>query len=226
MRPGVDSVSRRLIWLIIAIGALASLGALLNGLFTSGSGISLPFTRTPLDGGWLFVFGLMWLIVGVTLFFWVRPVALQTDADEPLHELENLLEKRFAEFQSAQELRLTELQAQVKRLEAQLASQHNNPTVTDTLDSIGKRLAALESSVERTNSRIERISVANAGALNVDHELGNLATTLQDVHERLDNLSDVHSRLDDLTSQVDALYVTLQDIHHRLDVIEGHGKPR
>jgi DNA repair ATPase RecN len=48
-------------------------------------------------------------------------------------------------------------------------------------------------------------------------ELDNLGTSIQEVHRRLDDLGDVNSRLDDLASQLDAMYITVQDAHKRID---------
>ncbi len=192
---------------------MATLVALALGVFNSGAGITLPLTRTALDNGWLLVFGLMWLIVGIILLVWVRPTS---DADEPLQHLE----KRLIEFQSAQEQRGTDLHSHLRRLENRLEGMNN----LAALNSFGERLADLEKAVKRIAAQVEGID--SAGSPDVSHELDNLATTLQDAHTRLDSLGDVNSRLDDMTSQVDALYVTLQDIHQRLDVIEGRGNPR
>ena len=219
MPTDIHPGGRRIVGLIIVIGAGAVLIALVYTLFNLGSGVTLPFARTPLDIGWLLAFGLMWLIVGVLLWWWLRPGSGASDPGETLQQLE----KRLTQFQQLQTAQTTH--------EGRLAElDHRLQGFDDKLENLSARLADLDKAFQRLSVRLERLDTADTPgmtgnrALDLDHEVDNLATSIHDAHTRLDSLSDVNSRLDDLTSQVDSLYVTLQDVHQRLDGIE-EGRP-
>jgi uncharacterized membrane protein YccC len=209
MRANIHPAIRRIVWLIILIGALADVIAAIAFLFNLGPGITLPFTKAALDVGWLFVFGFMWLAVGILLLWWLRPVTGVTDESDNVQRLE----AQFRQFQAAQDARLADLDTRLTGLASQL----------DRLGDLGVRLSGVEKLAQGMRARLERLD--DAGAISqrphdLDSELGSLATTLQDAHRRIDSLGDVNARLDELASQLDALYVTVQDAHRRIDGLE------
>jgi DNA repair ATPase RecN len=237
MRASIHPAIRRIVWLIIIIGAIATLIAAICFLFNLGPGITLPFTRTALDIGWLFVFGLMWLVVGLILLWWLRPVTGESDESNNVQQFE----EQFMQSQMAQDAHLADIDARVKGFASQM----------DSLRSLSAHLSDVGKVVQGITARLEGLSdVSNrlhelerrsggppatvkdtpahsddAGEISqrlhdLDSEIDNLATTIQDAHRRIDNLGDVNGRLDDLESQLDALYVTLQDAHRRIDGLE------
>ena len=237
MRAKIHPAIRRIVWLIILIGAIAALSAMIGFVFNLGPGITLPFTRTALDIGWLLVFGFIWLAIGLMLLWWLRPVTGESDESNNVQRLE----AQFMQSQMALDARLADVDARVLGFASQL----------DGLRSLGGRLSDVEKAVQGMTGRLEELGdVSNrlhelerqpgglhattrdtpahrddAGEISqrlhdLDSELDNLATTIQDAHRRIDKLGDVNTRLDNLESQLDALYVTLQDVHRRIDGLE------
>src|SRR5712691_5563943 len=73
MRTEIHPAVRRITWLMIVVGAGTTLVSIVYLLFNLGPGVMLPFTKTALDTGWLAIFGLLWLVSGVLLLWWLRP---------------------------------------------------------------------------------------------------------------------------------------------------------
>jgi hypothetical protein len=192
MRASIHPAIRRIVWLIILIGASAVLGAGISFLFNLGPGITLPFTKAALDAGWLFVFGFMWLAIGLLLLWWLRPVP-----------------GVFDESNNAQHLEAQLRQSQTAQLDSLSSFSARLSDVEKAIQGISARLEAQGDA--GANSQRPH---------DLDSELGSLATTIQDAHRRIDSLGDVNARLDNLESQLDALYVTLQDTHRRIDGLE------
>lgn len=174
--------ARRMAWLLVIVGAAATVTSLIYTRLDMSQQIALPFTKTPLDSGWLFIFGLLWLITGVLALWWLRPSAsVGSEAENPL-----------AHF----EARLTALEKTLQTMRTPLKTPATSPKTTLLDDPLHE--------------------------LNL--ELDNLGTSIQEVHRRLDDLRDVNSRLDDLASQLDAIYITVQDAHKRIDDL-AHAHP-
>jgi hypothetical protein len=171
LQPIIHPAARRMAWLVVIVGAVATSTAAIYSRLDLGQGIVLPFTKSALDSGWLFVFGLLWLITGVLALWWLRPAAVQSDDANRLPQYDS-------------------------------------------------RLIALEKAIQTINTRLKAPNsvVGPSDSLHeLNLELDNLGTSIQDVHRRLDDLGDVNSRLDDLASQLDAMYITVQDAHKRID---------
>jgi hypothetical protein len=171
LQPIIHPAARRMAWLVVIVGAVATSIAAIYSRLDLGQGIVLPFTKSALDSGWLFVFGLLWLITGVLALWWLRPATVQSDDANRLPQYDS-------------------------------------------------RLIALEKAIQTINTRLKAPNsvVGPSDSLHeLNLELDNLGTSIQEVHRRLDDLGDVNSRLDDLASQLDAMYITVQDAHKRID---------
>ncbi len=220
MRAELHPAARRITWLIIVIGAIAALVAVVYLLFNLGPGITLPFTRTALDTGWLLIFGLMWFVLGLMLLWWLRP--LPHDAEHGQSDA-----KQVAPFQAEQARHLTDLGTRINGLESQIETIGGRlNSLESAIQSISERLGKLDD-VRRLRATTNEKSAGGGGSDEVtsslrdlDSELGSLATSIQDAHTRIDSLGDVSSRLHEVESQLDALYVTLQEAHRRLDSLE------
>lgn len=227
MRASVHPAIRRIVWLIILIGAIATLSAVIGFLFNLGPGITLPFTRTALDMGWLLVFGLMWLVIGLMLFWWLRPVTGELGEVNTVQRVE----AQFLQSQTAQDARLADIDARLKGLSAGLSDVESVVQnvaarleawgdVSNRLHEVEARSGGPQGTVNDTRAQGADAGESSQRLHDLDSELGNLATTIQDAHRRIDHLGDVNTRLDGLESQLDALYVTLQDAHRRIDALE------
>jgi hypothetical protein len=206
MRAEIHPAARRITWLVIAIGALAVIIASIYFLFNLGAGIALPFTRTPLDVGWLLIVGLLWFAVGLIMLWWLRPVADQIERDNA-----QPITQPAAPMQPVDDTRLDSSIANLGQQIEQLGARLND--VDQQVTSVQERL--------KTSPTASSVQAKDGNPLrDLDNELGSLATAIQDAHTRLDGFGDVHDRLSELESQLDALYVTLQDAHRRLDSLE------
>src|SRR3989442_184257 len=107
MRSDVHPAARRITWLMIIVGAIAVLIAFAYWLFNVGPGVMLPFTRTAFDVGWLFMFGLLWLAVGLLFLWWLRPTAGESEGSEHIR----LPAKQTAQFEAALDPRLADINA-------------------------------------------------------------------------------------------------------------------
>ncbi|SRR5258706_11603862 len=166
MGTNMHPATRRIMWLIIAIGIITVLAAVI-----------MPFLKigNPQDSTAPFILGSLWIIVGILLMRWLRPIAEEADETD---------------------------------------------TIVDSLNHINARLDAMEKTLHGLQAQPEG---PNAMITRLDHEVENLATTVQDAHKRLDSLGDVNSRLNELETQLDSLYVTLHDTHKRIDDLEQAG---
>src|SRR5262249_41555816 len=106
MRTEIHPAARRITWLMIVIGAGATLVSIVYGLFNLGPGVMLPFTKTPLDTGWLAIFGLLWLVSRVLLLWWLRPEEMIAARAEP-----------------SRDKQITAIESRLQKLEAQVGTQ-------------------------------------------------------------------------------------------------------
>src|SRR5262249_20048389 len=70
MRTDMHPATRRIVWLIIAIGTITVLAAILMPIFSAAN---------PLDSTTPIILGLLWIIVGILLMRWLRPMAEEAD---------------------------------------------------------------------------------------------------------------------------------------------------
>ncbi len=219
MRAEIHPAARRITWLTVIIGAVAVITAILYLLLNLGPGIALPFTRTLLDTGWLLIFGLLWLVVGVLMLWWLRPVSTEVNDNG------RQFDQQLAQIQTAQNAQISEINTLLKRQDSQLEQ------MSARLTDLEKALKGIQLEVQNEASKPRatvKDSLAETAAnhlRDLDNELGSLATTIQDAHTRLDTLGDVNSRLHELETQLDDLYVTLQDAHRRIDGLEQVSNP-
>jgi prefoldin subunit 5 len=207
MRTEIHPAVRRITWLMIVIGAGATLVAVSYFLFNLGPGVMLPFTKTALDAGWLAIFGLLWLVSGVLLLWWLRPEG------PSIARTELSPNKQMAENIQDLMKRLSSMEETVQRLNTQIGDSG------DLADRMTKFDQALEQQ-KRFVAASKQAPVNGSDSRVLDHELDNLGTALQDVNKRLDKVDDVANRVHDLDTQLDALYVTLHDVHQRIDSLE------
>ena len=171
----VQNPARRIAWLIILVGAVALVGGLLwRVLNPESAGISLPFTRTLFDAGWLIWAGLGWLVVGGLLRGSLNAMP-GNSAQEANTRV--TIDTAIREARAAADVRLNDLDARVRSLDA-----------TDRLTQLEQRLAELESA---------RGAVApDTRSSDLDERFHDLNGRLVAINARIDGLGHVQGRLD------------------------------
>ncbi|MEP7288769.1 MAG: hypothetical protein ABI947_23705 [Chloroflexota bacterium] len=182
MRTTIHPAARRIVWLIITIGAVATLVAIVYILFNLGSGITLPFMRTALDIGWLFVFGVMWLIVGLILWWWLRPIPGLSDDAETIQQWQAALNKR-----------LTELETRLNTPQPIIQTTPDAAEIIKRLDSLDKEVDSLATTIQDAHVRLNSLDDVTSQLHDLDTQLDSLYVTLQDVHRRIDSLEQANN---------------------------------
>lgn len=204
----VQNPARCIAWLIILVGAVALVGGLLwRALNPESPGISLPFTRTVFDAGWLIWAGLGWLVVGGLLRGSLNALP-GSSAQEANTRV--TIDTAIREARAAADLRLNDLDARVRsmdltRLEQRLtdleAARASRPLDTRSSD-LDERFHDLNGRLVAINSRIDGLGHVQGRLDGHDRSLTEVDTRLQAIQARLDQAADPMPRLNLLDQRV------------------------
>ncbi len=175
MRTEIHPAARHITWLVIVVGGITALVGLAYLVFNLGPGISLPFTRTALDAGWLLVFGLMWFVVGLVMLRWLRPTSPATVlTDDRARKIDEI------------EIRLQNLETRLTALEHTLPKVRMD-TGPDPRD-LDNELGSLATTIQDAHTRLDDLGDVNHRLHDLESQLDQLYVTLQDAHRRLDEI--------------------------------------
>jgi predicted flap endonuclease-1-like 5' DNA nuclease len=192
----VQNPARRIAWLIILLGAVALVGGLLwRALNPESPGISLPFTRTVFDAGWLIWAGLGWLVVGGLLRGSLNAMPGKSAQEANTRVT---IDTAIREARAAADLRLNDLDARVRSLDS-----------TDRLTLLEQRLTDLEA------ARAAR--PLDTRSSDLDERFHDLNGRLVALNSRIDGLGHVQGRLDGHDRSLTDVDTRLQAVQARLD---------
>ncbi len=174
MQTRLHPAVRQIAWLVVVIGLVATLIAAITLLFKLGPGIVLPLTTSPLDAGWLLIFGLLWLITGAFILVWMQP---ETGAVDDYNS-------RFAQH----ETRLTDLDKALQAIQTRLDTLERPANQTDPLRELTLELDNMGAAIQDMQRRLDDVRGVNAQIDDLKSQLEALYVTLQDVHYRIDSL--------------------------------------
>ncbi len=167
MQTRLHPATRRLAWLMVVVGVGVTVLSGIALLSNADSGIVLPFTKSALDAGWLFIFGLAWLVTGILALWWLRPTTGEPDYEARLIALEKAVQKIST------------------RLEAWQAA----PNSPDQLHKLDLELDGFGTTLQDTNRRLDELSDVNTRLDDLASQLDALYVTVDDAHRRIDQIA-------------------------------------
>jgi predicted nucleic acid-binding Zn-ribbon protein len=194
----VQNPAGRIARLIMVVGAAALVVGLLWRLLNpQAAGISLPFTRTLFDIGWLIWLGLAWIIIGAVLW---------RASDQPTAETANArmtVDTALRDFRFATEQRLKDLDDKLKTINGS----GQTSDYESRLDDLDARLGDIhyETAIINMDSRLNELDTRLTGLTDLSTRLSGLEANLNDAHNRMDSAGDVHGRLVALNARIDGL---------------------
>jgi hypothetical protein len=97
----------------------------------------MPFTKSPLDIGWLFVFGLLWFVTGFLPLWWLRPSVVESGDDNRLAQGET---------------RLSDLEKAVRTINARLEASYSVINLNEQLHDLNLELDNLGTTIQDAQS--------------------------------------------------------------------------
>jgi hypothetical protein len=176
MQANIHPATRRIAWLVVVVGAAATCASVIYSRLNLGQGILLPFTGSPLDSGWLFVFGLLWLVTGVLALWWLRPSAEDGVASPDINRL------------AQTEARLVVLEKAIQAISPKLKTPNGSVNPPDQLHELNLELDSLGTSIQDIHRRLDELRDVNARLDELALQLDALYITVQDAHKRIDDL--------------------------------------